>query len=272
MDAQTTLTLRCTACGSLTDAKCVCGAPYTYLSPSQQVERRREKAAELYQKGSTMEQIATQLGVVVQTISNDLANFPKNGKLKPTKTVSNPKGAGRPKGSKRTPNPALKARNEKIVALANEGISPREIAAEVGLVQRGVHQLLEHERIRIEAFAELLGAAAAKNFLEKGILRIEDAIRIHAARLDKQFEQRVVAEVTRRFDKAFPTLQKEQNEAFEREQTYREYLRKAKKTYTLQDYNTILMCLHPDGERSEQKLTEAFRLFRAMKFALTGEK
>jgi hypothetical protein len=46
-----------------------------------------------------MEQIATQLGVSVQTISNDLVNFPTAGKSKPAKTASNPKGAGRPKGS-----------------------------------------------------------------------------------------------------------------------------------------------------------------------------
>ena len=39
-----------------------------------------------------MEQIATQLGVTAMTISRDLVNFSTVGKLKPTKTATNPKG------------------------------------------------------------------------------------------------------------------------------------------------------------------------------------
>ena len=45
------------------------------------------------------EQIATQLGVSARTICEDLRNFEAASKSKPAKTASNPKGAGRPKGS-----------------------------------------------------------------------------------------------------------------------------------------------------------------------------
>ena len=48
----------------------------------------------------TMEQIATQLGVTNQTISNDLREFSNDLEIKkPAKTPGNPKGAGRPKGN-----------------------------------------------------------------------------------------------------------------------------------------------------------------------------
>jgi hypothetical protein len=47
-----------------------------------------------------MEQIAAQLGVAQSTITEDLRNLSIVDKLKPAKTASNPKGAGRPKGSK----------------------------------------------------------------------------------------------------------------------------------------------------------------------------
>jgi predicted ArsR family transcriptional regulator len=54
----------------------------------------------LYSEQSfTMEQIATQLGVSQNTISLDLRNLSTVDKLKPAKTASNPKGAGRPKGT-----------------------------------------------------------------------------------------------------------------------------------------------------------------------------
>ena len=45
-----------------------------------------------------MEQIGMLLGVTFSTIQRDLGNLPIAGKLKPPKTASNPKGAGRPKG------------------------------------------------------------------------------------------------------------------------------------------------------------------------------
>ena len=56
-----------------------------------------------------MEQIATQLGVQQGTISKDLANLFQGNKSKPAKTASNPKGAGRPKGSGKNPKERRKS-------------------------------------------------------------------------------------------------------------------------------------------------------------------
>jgi hypothetical protein len=48
-----------------------------------------------------MEKIAEALNVSKATISGDLADCSTPKQSKPAKTASNPKGAGRPKGSKR---------------------------------------------------------------------------------------------------------------------------------------------------------------------------
>jgi len=69
---------------------------WTNLSPSERKRERARLAKELYEQGFTMEQIARQFGVTQQQISLDLANLQVACKLKRAKTVSNPKGAGRP--------------------------------------------------------------------------------------------------------------------------------------------------------------------------------
>jgi hypothetical protein len=44
-----------------------------------------------------------------------------------------------------------------------------------------------------------------------------------------------------------------------------------KKVFTVDQFKLILMCLHPDGDRSPEKRAEGFRLLNAKRFALTGE-
>jgi hypothetical protein len=69
------------------------------MSPDDRKAQRKPVAEKLYRQGFTMEAIATQLAVDQATISRDLSNLCSVHKLKPAKTASNPKGAGRPKGS-----------------------------------------------------------------------------------------------------------------------------------------------------------------------------
>jgi hypothetical protein len=71
---------------------------------------------------------------------------------------------------------------------------------------------------------------------------------------------------------AFEACQKAKNEAYDSKMDYEQWLREAKKVFTPAEYKTILMVLHPDGDRSPEKRSEAFRLFHAKKFALTGGK
>ena len=75
------------------------------LSLKERKKKRKSFSQRLYQDGYTLEEIAVRLGFKKSTISNDLAEFSKNGKLKHDKTASNPKGAGRPKGKKSAPSP-----------------------------------------------------------------------------------------------------------------------------------------------------------------------
>jgi hypothetical protein len=39
----------------------------------------------------------------------------------------------------------------------------------------------------------------------------------------------------------------------------------------IDQFKLILVCLHPDGDRSPEKRADAFQLFNAKRFALTGE-
>jgi hypothetical protein len=75
-------------------------AVWAALAPAARKAQRKPIAEKLYKQGFTQEQIATQLGVSQALISGDLVNLSAPDKLKPAKTASNPKGAGRPKGSK----------------------------------------------------------------------------------------------------------------------------------------------------------------------------
>jgi predicted ArsR family transcriptional regulator len=74
-------------------------ASNTGFKPMTKDDRKRIAEYLYGTKEWTMEKIAEALDVGKTTIERDLANLPTPGKLKPAKTASNPKGAGRPKGS-----------------------------------------------------------------------------------------------------------------------------------------------------------------------------
>jgi hypothetical protein len=61
------------------------------LSLKERKKKRKSFSQRLYQDGYTLEEIAVRLGFKKSTISNDLAEFSKNGKLKHDKTASNPR-------------------------------------------------------------------------------------------------------------------------------------------------------------------------------------
>jgi hypothetical protein len=65
-------------------------------------EDRKHIAEYLYgSKEWTMEAIAKALRVGFGTVARDLSNLSRTDKSKPAKTATNPKGAGRPKGTKK---------------------------------------------------------------------------------------------------------------------------------------------------------------------------
>lgn len=218
-------------------------------SPKERAKRRAARAEQLYRQGNTMEQIATQLGVTNQTISNDLRKFPNDLEIKkPAKTATNPKGAGRPKGNGKRGRPH-KPRNGQDQAAAllmlDEGKSRVEAAQATGLRQNVVQLSMERELGRRETLNQLLDAAAVEHFADKGKLKIEDAIRIHKARLDRQFEQRVNEEVIRRIAEADDAA-REQNKQMRTQILGLERVIRQSALFTIEQFNTLRRCLHPD--------------------------
>lgn len=263
MDAQTIetgRTLCCSACS--VERGCACDAPPVYLSFQEQRELRRKRAAELYKSGLSMQQIADQLKVAVNTISEDLVNFPETGKIKQPKTKKNPKGAGRPKGSK-TKRPGVKQAQRAVDAAPEDWQRFKAKAEAEG-----------------KSAAEMLGDLLADPVIDPKTLpktaqeKLAAALRQQQRVQNIEFEKRVATEYRARFEKAFPDLEKTEREARELKRAYEQYLRESKKMGTASDWNNLMICLHPDTRRtaSDAKFDAAFRWVQSKKFAITGEK
>jgi transposase len=238
------------------------------------MELRRKKATELYGGGMTQQGIADQLNVSQSVISEYLGNLSETDKSKRPKTATNPRGAGRPKGSKsKTPKakrepkpPGVKQAQRSIDLDADtwEQVKARAAAAEIPAAQF-IGALLT-ATINPEIDLKTLSKTAQN--------KVGIAIRQHQKRLDREFELKVQAEVKLRNQKAFPVLDKIQKDAYANEKLYREFMQKAKKIMTVEDFSFICSCLHPDSRDAvtTERLNRAFQMFRPKKFALTGEK
>jgi len=192
-------------------------------------------------------------------------------KLTGVKTVMRAKTEGqRPKPSKPKPlsypESERKVRNAKIVKLHDQGMTPRAIAAEVGIVGRAVHQILEHERIRRAAHEEpdidraLLSMSAQE--------KLDAAIRQHKHSLDLQFERRVLDEIKKRIDEMIlPHWKKQIDQAQELYARRRGLMNK-------ETFNKIRRGLHPDSRNSisDKVLGEAFDTFMGLEKFLLSEK
>jgi hypothetical protein len=162
-------------------------------------------------------------------------------------------GVGEPSKKKpknKTKKPQhVQEKHKKIIASADEGLTSSQIAADVGVGQRMVDRVKEVENARRDALKEMLGAVAAENFTDRGKLRIEDAIRIHKAHLDRQFEQRVNAEVRRRIDEADDAARK-QNRVLRKENFDLQLIVGQRGVFTETQYRQMLMLCHPDNSAS----------------------
>jgi hypothetical protein len=279
-DHQTITTkLVCSSCGAPGEGSCRCGV--SYINPSDQKEQRKTLAKKLYGEGVTMEQIAAQLGVSQATISGDLGNLSKTDKSKSTKTARNPKGAGRPKGAKSKPSQPRKPvkadqedRAREIVrplVAAGESIDYVKLGKQHGIAHVTVEKaarietVLLHETTDIDTLPKTAKdkLEIAKRMLERK-LNAEHALRMRG--LDEEVRQRVLAEGK----EYLADLEQMRERAYKNEKFYRELINDRKPLFTADQFRHILMCLHPDGERTATKLAEAFRLFNDKKLQLTG--
>lgn len=231
---------------------------------------RQHIAEYLYGKRGewTMERIAEALNVDQATVSRDLGNLCTMHKSKPTKTASNPKGAGRPKnsGKRKTKPRQTDSKEDVIVALHNKGMSSPEIAAQVGVEGRAVRHAIEREEIKREAKADpdIDPASLSQTAQQK----FDIAIRQHKRKLDLEFHQRVLDEVRKRIDGlVLPSWKKRIDEA----QELYKHRRGAMDKLT---FNKIRRALHPDSRNSisDKVLADAFDTFMGLEKFLLDEK
>ena len=263
MDAPTITTLRCTGCGALADAKCACGLSYEPLSRTQRMERRRDKATELYKAGLTMEQIADKLKVSRRTVGEDLGDLGESPK---SKTATNPKGAGRPKKVRQPKPPGVKQAQRSIDLDADTWEQVKARAATANMPAAKFIGALLTATINPEIDLTTLSKTAQN--------KVSAAIRQHQKKLDREFESLVQGEVKTRMATANASTTAARNEAFKQEKFYREFMAKQKKIMTVAEFTLVCSLLHPDSRisASEERLRRAFQMFEPKKFALTGEK
>jgi len=230
---------------------------------------RKHIAEYLYGKREwTMERIGEALGVGQGTISKDLGNSFQGNKLKPAKTTSNPKGAGRPKGTRLKAEPVKFGRDvrEKVATLVlDEGKTFKEAEAETGVSNIVARTAVAHEQGRRRAQADppidpdTLSFSARQKF--------DAAIRQHKRKLELEFEPRVQQRLQDLLgDTVLPAYNK----------SYVEYQEVTKTRKGLMDkatFNKIRRCLHPDSRQSvsDDRLHDAFQLFSKMELLLLDE-
>jgi len=101
---------------------------------------------------------------------------------------------------------------------------------------------------------------------EKRKVDTEHAARMHE--VDEEVRLRVIAE-----NKDYLAMVKEQEVKVQKdEKLWREMIDGHRSPFNVEQFKVILMCLHPDGERTADKLADAFRLFNSKKLQLTGAK
>jgi gamma-glutamylcyclotransferase (GGCT)/AIG2-like uncharacterized protein YtfP len=222
--------------------------------------------------------------VTQQQIAIDLKDFDLqetcNSNPRP-KTASNPKGAGRRKGTKgkRKAAPKHDKAREVVRPLveAGEPVPRDKLAAEQGLTHNAIQRAEIAEHARLEALADpeidvtTLSMTAQQKIAagERQMRRRLEAD--YAARL-RGLDEEVRQQVLTRNKEYLAKLNAMEDEAAETKRTYREFMDRQKKIFTKDEYRLLVMCVHADAAISEDKRNEATRLLLVKRFALTGEK
>jgi hypothetical protein len=145
------------------------------------------------------------------------------------------------------------------LALTDAGVPSVAIAAEMGISQRLVNQIQEHERIRREAETTVDPTTLSPSAQQ----RFESAVRQHQRRLDSEFERRVQREVNLRVHRlAYPRLVEIVGDAHQVLRAGRQGI------FTRDQYNKVLRCVHPDLTPTIEEKNEAFRMLHEKKLLL----
>jgi hypothetical protein len=259
-----TATLRCTSCGKTTDVVCSCGASYEYIAPGKLAAKAVED-----NPGMSDRDIADKIGVSDTTVLRARKSTASKEAVEEKRTGKDGKTRRMPKRRERRRRNDATAEAKAAAAVLDQGKTYKEAATESGL--DGSVQIMKiaaaREEGRREVSAELLDAAAAENFSEKGALRIDDAIRIHKARLDKQFEQRVNEEVRRRIDAADDTTRKHVKELHLQNLNLQRIVTQ-RGVFTETQYRQMLMLCHPDSSAGPKLKAELLQVLVENKIRL----
>jgi predicted ArsR family transcriptional regulator len=232
-------------------------AVWANLSSVDRKTQRKAIAALLYQEGFTMEQIATQLGVHHSQIVRDL-KFVHSAQIKKAKTASNPKGAGRPKGTgpqpqRRTVSPTVEQTAASLVL--DQGKTYDQAKTELGLrsvatVKTAVAREEGRREPQIER-AELSMTAQQK---------FDAALTRAKKELQASFDKRVYEELKRRAEETFLPSYNEKYKQYEHVMAaYRK-----RGMFTAAEFKMIRACLHEDlvqGDKTKRRAREAFQLW-----------
>lgn len=207
-----------------------------------------------------MEQIAHVLGVHHSTIVRDL-EFVQTHKLKPSKTASNPKGAGRPKGSGGTKRQSVQLDKARALVrdnvVADKPINARKMEAEHGISHVTIETAVAAERARKEAIEDKT-ALDLSHLNKTSQQKVDAAIRAHKAKLNEE-NQLHLRERDKKFfaDVWLPEHQKLIDDA-------RAVTASTKGVWPRALYKQILSCLHVDSRKStsDRKLDEMFNEFK----------
>ena len=87
---------------------------------------------------------------------------------------------------------------------------------------------------------------------------IEMAINTERKALLREFESKVQYQAKLYIERHMPHLERNQKELSSKIEMYDKMINNHKSIFTKDEFKSILMCLHPDGERSKEKLEEVF--------------
>jgi hypothetical protein len=165
-----------------------------------------------------------------------------------------------PEAVKKKPSQA--AQTQKALDIIKTMVAQGEAITEKALVKRGVSAGTASKayavyRAEIEAAKQATAETkktitedqATTGFTDKQKVKFEEALRLHKARLEKTFEQRVGDEVRRRIAASDDEVRKQLVELRRQNLEYAKLIGK-RGVFTLKEYRQLLMCCHPDNSAS----------------------
>jgi hypothetical protein len=220
------------------------------------------------------------LNVDKATISRDIdkSELLHDATIKPSKTETNPKGAGRPKGSgKKDKKEAKSVKPAKPAPVKALDVKGRVAGVDIKVapdVWREFNDNAHGEGLSATAKIAELVTNAVQPPVDPSTLslsaqeKLASALKRERQKLKIEIEKEVRADVNRWLaDDLLPVYRK--NEAL-----YKLMIEKRKGVLTSTEYKMIWSCLHADSRKSvsDEKLNKAFNLFTKIEKLILSEK